>query len=315
MSGLTVLEDLDLHRCQNDDFVITGLPESLQNLYIQGLTEENFAIGQLDGTGLESLKTIQVTNASLCCLGADPLDCRYGRLGGKTECNLLNRVNKLWFKSQEEVAIMNFLRSSNSDGCLVERLDGRYISNFSLTPRDIEILQPCPLKYLDLSLSSCFPPSTGVDLSVLTSLRFLRLTSCRNTDFVITGLPDSLQQLDITGLTRTNFELDITGARVGKSLVSLAVTDASLCCPGVVYDRGLPQVRCGNIDGSKFFSCGLSDNGEIFGVVRKEDISALRSQINDTCRVEELVIQLPEFTMTLEDVSILEQCPLKHLYM
>ena len=79
---------------------------------------------------------------------------------------------------EKDIAILRGL----TDTCKVERLTAKYLPDFFLAAQDIEILQLCPLKRLDLA-QSCFPPSTDVDLSDLTRLEELNLYYCKKHRF------------------------------------------------------------------------------------------------------------------------------------
>ena len=210
--------------------------------------------------------------------------------------------------------------ASLEEGCRLKELHST-LYRFHLTTQDVELLQGCPLKVLHLTGSSCFPSSARIDLSVFTGLEELHLGHCWNDTFVVTGLPDTLRVLDVRGLTEKNFELSADrGDRFGASIERLNVNKASMCCPGVLYGRGLPKVVCKyhsllyDVLFRKPVQCGLSDDGTRLFIASKDDIPFLRHQFRSgKCNVSDVFIDLPEYTMTREDIASLQTCPLKVL--
>ena len=197
-------------------------------------------------------------------------------------------------------------------------LFGLYISfmdeNFHLKRQDIELLSRCPLKGLDIASETfCFPPLSHIDMSTLAMLRRVNF-QCRSGTFTITGLPDSLTWLNIQYMAEHNIALDYTDGRFGDSLV-ISVKKASMCCPESIrkmFGRDLPQVEC-QYRLMNFKMCGFSENGTKLGLVRHDHIALFRNISKDDCRLTQLFLELPEFTLTQEDIKSLEQCPLKAL--
>ena len=199
-----------------------------------------------------------------------------------------------------------------ADDCRVEELYVTYVPDVSLTQQDIDRLQKCPLKDLGLTKSTCFPPAARIDLSVLTMLKKLDLNGCRNKDFVLTGLPESLDELSIFGLREQNFDMKNTDPRLLSSLTYMWVTQTVLCCPGVVYGADLPHVeKCSH--SYSIIHCGFSEDGKALGVVRQEHIADLEKTTTGHCNLTQLVIDLPDFELTGEDIKGLGQCPLTRL--
>ena len=65
-SRFTYLKYLNLNGCKQTGFTVTGLPDTLQILKIEGLTEKNFQLSNTNGTLGDSLKEIQISQPRMC---------------------------------------------------------------------------------------------------------------------------------------------------------------------------------------------------------------------------------------------------------
>ena len=279
---------------------MTGLPDSLQELDINGLNETNFDLSNNGGEFPQSLKTLKVTDASLCCLGTETLEinCYYQHLDEKLECDLLKRLKSLRISAPRELAFFKE-GHTQTEGCAVESLSATSAAHVFLTILDIQIFQGCPLKELNMRQTSCFSQSTHVDLSVFTELEKLDLKDCKHTDFLITGLPGALQELDISGLNNTNFDLSNNGGKLPQSLKTLKVTNASLCC--LVTDT--LEVNCGYsyLDGNA--ECDLLKRLKLLHLSTQQEMAAMREGQSDGCKVETLSAYFKaDFFMKSQDI-------------
>ena len=119
---------------------------------------------------------------------------------------------------------------------------------FHLTQKDIELLAECDLNYLHLSYTACF--SGIVDLSGLDTLIGLFMTHCTNLNFTITGLPATIEQIDIRGLNIDNINVGEKDSLVGNSLELVEISNPIICsCPQPIlkmFGNPMPeQARCG----------------------------------------------------------------------
>ena len=313
LSNLTNLETLNLNHCYNKNFTITGLPASLRTLYIEGLTEENF---QLNKTGKQfgsSLEKVKVSKLSMCPIEMFNVECYVNGVPSDIghDCNLTDFV---------------FDPMVSGD-------PSPYQYHSRMNTDVVHLLQQCPLREIrantDYYWTDCIS-SHLIDLSNLTTLQKLDLNYCmqRELEFTITGLPTSLQILDIVGFSENNIQLVNPDDKFGDSMREINVGNASMCCPEPMlhmFGRDMSHVKCQfkQIQSSWHFpeyevleiNCGLSESGKELFILRNEDISFLMLQRGRNCQLTRLFVNLPEFTMLQQYIDILAGCPLTELYL
>ena len=308
LSNLTSLEALVLN-CKQNHFIITSLPASLQILYTDGVTETNFRLENTDEKFGEHLEFV-VPDGSMCC--PHTLRNMFGRTTSPETC--FDQNQKFLIKTNDGVVC--FREQLRGGECDIRELNVIEMKNFSLTREDVDILKHCPLEILKLDNSACISPSLG-DLSRLTTLEYISMEFCTSTDFVITGLPESLKTLSVPGTTEKNFRINNTVTRFGESLHVLRVNSPSMCCSqGLVdmFGSDLSHVDCQYEVGSWLtITCGLSEDRTRLYIVSKDDVDILRNNLADDCQLVLVFVKLPDFIMTKKDIESLSRCPLKEL--
>ena len=338
LSKLTSLERLDLDYCEQNTFTITGLPDSLQILSIEGLTENNFQILNIDSSFGESMKELYVSERYMC--SPEIKSKMFGRNLSEIECfaegelvevgsGCKETVDVRFDHSSEELVTIKcglsedgktlsimrtsdelILRHKLTHDCHLNRLFVE-LHSFVLTQEDVDILSRCPLTEIYLIHSKCFLGSS-IDLAKLKNLTHFRVDFCRSSDFVITRLPASLRAMKISGLAEFNIRLrdEVDGGqRFGDSLVSLGLYNAAMCCNNTLlkmFSRDLsPLCR-----GLRTTQCGLSHDGVYLEVDSRQLLHSYTQQLADDCDVNHFHAAGSEMFLTQEDIDVLALCPL-----
>ena len=267
LRAFSQLQNLTLNNCNNLNFTITDLPETISYLNIKGMNVSNLQLSNFTGN-FSRKETFVVSEREMCC--PKNIVKMFGTLlqpdictssSGWT-CGLYNDGHDLQIQHNEDMAIMASYLESN---CAVSRVRG-YGEDFMLTTKDIEILKHCPVEKLALDGTACLSPDVR-NLSVLTNLKQLSLSYCTQVNFTVSGLPSVLSWLDIRGLKLENMhvQLDESDNVLREDyLTFVTVSSRRMCCKQAVHEmfgRTLKPGSC-NALGCKqnaegYFECDI----------------------------------------------------------
>jgi len=315
LNNLTVLALMD---CHNQDFVINFLPSSLKSLEIQGLRKDNIKLDIDDSSQhskLASLRTMRVTDVSMCC--PQVMTELFGSYLPEVQCKSrkaryqaiqcgLSGVTELTIALPHHVGI---LRHELREDCRLEAVYV-YLPDFTLTQEYLNILQDCPLKRLHMYDSQCLDEYVG-DLSVLENLTSLKITMCRNGNFVVHKLPNSLQELDIRGLAEYNVRLlDKDSSSFGESLNSLTVYLPAMCCKATIlrmFRQDLSGV-CHTITGR---GCGISTfrSNKHLAIDSVHQLDDYTDELTHPCDVKQFSAAGKGLSLHQRHIDILANCP------
>lgn len=321
LSNLTSLEFLNLDFCHKTRFIITALPKSLWRLYMGDSTEKSIHLNNSFGG---SLLELYVEYAYQCCPGL--ILHMFGRELPEAACSIPNeRLRTIDVSESWQVIIcglsaggkkltlviendVSVLRHQLNDECHVNHLLVPP-SDFALTNDDINILSRCPLKLMEMIDSGCFS-GPFLDLSKLKDLEKLDIRDCRQSHFVFTGLPASLQVMYIPGLREYNIQLEDGDSGFGDSLTKLRVFSGGMCCNytmSQMFSKNLSSI-CSSADGN---NCGLTDRGRFGFTLSVDDREYLQSYLHNLrskC-LSGFSGAGRHFFLTQDDLDILSRCP------